>query len=643
MHCQSFQDKNGMVEIVVSNQKDNNQASGYDIPKRVCLVIDLSGSMDSEVYFQNDSGKQESNGFSRLDLAKHSANTIIESLNKTDQLSLVSFSATSSVDLTFASMTPENKEKAINIVNNYHTIGMTNLWSGLKEGLNLFKTPSQNQQVHNDAIFLLTDGISNSNPMIGIEKSLEKYIVDSTNLPSLYSFGFTYDCDATLLDNLSMKCGGYYGFIPDGTFIGTVFTNSLANLNTVREKNLVLEITTEHKINLDEIPYKSTKTSYGYCFSLGDLQEDQSKHLVFKTDVIDNEFPLMTSVKYYDLASTETKEVVNSDTQRIIKRDETIVHQYRQKLVILLNQLCQTYHTIDDRKSYIKNFLEELDNLDSEMKSNLLIKGFREDLVGEISNACSRSDWYNKWGLRWMKSLRSAHLYQIQNNFKDPGVQNYCNKIFQNEVDRITSVFTEVVKPPKPTFKGGIREAITSQTMSTRYMNSNNTCWIKDTMVKLSNGSSKAIQNLKKGDLVKTNKGSNRVLCLVETKINGKMDICYLPGTKPTGITPWHPVNNNDNWIFPIDLVKTESVEVSSVYNLVLENFDQQLCVLTNDQHWGITLAHGNQSDPVLKHPYFGTYNVIRDLKDLEGWNLGHVIINQITRDPKSDLICKLA
>lgn len=62
---------------------------------------------------------------------------------------------------------------------------------------------------------------------------LKKYKEDNPEVNcSLSTFGFGYSLDSELLNDLAIEGKGSYAFIPDGSFVGTVFVNALSNLMT---------------------------------------------------------------------------------------------------------------------------------------------------------------------------------------------------------------------------------------------------------------------------------------------------------------------------------------------------------------------------------------------------------------------------
>lgn len=84
--------ENAIVVSVIPPKHPEN-----DIPHVSCdivLVIDVSASMGSSAPLPatDGSGKQETTGLSVLDLTKHAARTIIETLDENDRLGVVVFS-----------------------------------------------------------------------------------------------------------------------------------------------------------------------------------------------------------------------------------------------------------------------------------------------------------------------------------------------------------------------------------------------------------------------------------------------------------------------------------------------------------------------------------------------------------------------
>lgn len=55
------------------------------------------------------------------------------------------------------------------------------------------------------------------------------------------------------------------------------------------------------------------------------------------------------------------------------------------------------------------------------------------DLSGQVVEATSKPEYYNRWGATYLRSLLGAHRFQRRNNFKDPGVQLYNNFVLCND------------------------------------------------------------------------------------------------------------------------------------------------------------------------------------------------------------------
>ena len=125
----------------------------------ICCVVDVSGSMGTEATIQNEKGETETFGLSVLDVTKHALKTIVKSLTPQDEFSLVTFCSTVSVELEPRLMTPAAVENTLERIDGLCEHDMTNLWGGLKKGLELL-TESR-PKTDNVALFLLTDGLPN--------------------------------------------------------------------------------------------------------------------------------------------------------------------------------------------------------------------------------------------------------------------------------------------------------------------------------------------------------------------------------------------------------------------------------------------------------------------------------------------------
>jgi hypothetical protein len=74
----------------------------------------------------------ESHGFSRLDLVKHSINTIVEFLDDTDEVALVPFSTSARIALPLTRTTAAGKNLIKQTTRNLQSNGTTNIWDGFR-------------------------------------------------------------------------------------------------------------------------------------------------------------------------------------------------------------------------------------------------------------------------------------------------------------------------------------------------------------------------------------------------------------------------------------------------------------------------------------------------------------------------------
>jgi Mg-chelatase subunit ChlD len=83
--------------------------------------------------------------------------TIIESLDEEDDISIISFSNEAKKLLSLTKMNKKGKEKALEITEGLKEGGGTNIWDGLKVGLETLDDDKFTNQ--NSFLLLLTDGL----------------------------------------------------------------------------------------------------------------------------------------------------------------------------------------------------------------------------------------------------------------------------------------------------------------------------------------------------------------------------------------------------------------------------------------------------------------------------------------------------
>jgi hypothetical protein len=147
-----------LIKVMTPRMPANRQLP--HMPCDIVLVIDVSGSMGCNAPVPVNPGEASENyGLSVLDLVKHAALTILETLDDTDRLGIVTFASKAKVIQRLNPMGKRNKTLAKKNIDSMQPIDATNLWHGVLEGVKLFNGEANTGRV--PAIFVLTDGMPN--------------------------------------------------------------------------------------------------------------------------------------------------------------------------------------------------------------------------------------------------------------------------------------------------------------------------------------------------------------------------------------------------------------------------------------------------------------------------------------------------
>ncbi|KAJ4303860.1 hypothetical protein N0V88_001457 [Collariella sp. IMI 366227] len=250
-----FESKDGLLVKIQPPKEPANEKLDH-VPCDIILCIDVSGSMSADAPVPTKPGEKEEeeySGLSVLDLVKHAARTILETLDATDRLGIVTFASQSNMIFPLSPMTEGNKAKALKAIEYMQPLDMTNLWHGIRDGLQLLEEGSKS---HWDsagrvpALLVLTDGKPNHMcPRKGYVPKLRSM----GPLPAIiHTFGFGYNLRSGLLQSIAEVSGGNYAFIPDAGMIGTVFVHAVANLQATCATNAKLRLTYPSHLQLEE-------------------------------------------------------------------------------------------------------------------------------------------------------------------------------------------------------------------------------------------------------------------------------------------------------------------------------------------------------------------------------------------------------
>lgn len=548
------------------------------------------------------------------------------------------------------------------VVSSLRTRGSTNLWDGLYQALELGRRTKRETNV-----LLLTDGMPNHHPPRGELPTFVKYLSKNPNARCRVStFGFGYNLDSDLLNNLACSGGGFYGFIPDSSFVGTVFINAAANVLSAIRTPTPLSLTVKVP---GRISSKTTTTP------LPALSYGQSYHVLLRNAAVDYKSVALTgrgtNGSTVTLASLDRKDMVFGD--EVGDRD-LVVADVRDRLVALLrgNQdiLNAKYNVQDVPAERERRFADVrkrtaalLTNVDEILASGVddeRLRGLREDLAGQITEAFSCFDYHDRWGRHYALSLARAHELQICTNFKDHGLQTYAATKFSLIRDAAEDLF-QSLPPPTPSLparrgdggggtlgKGGAPSPAPVVNMKS-YLDSSAPCLAEGSVVlvvpKYGGGAAREtdVAEVRRGDVLRASSASDAnvvVRCVVVTVCGDDQPLVDLGGRLV--VTPWHPVRRNGGeWTFPADDEGAALVRYARpgerVVSLVLEAPAHAFAVGDGGLREAVSLGHG-RSEGILRHDYLGTRRVVDDLSTMPGWDEGEVRLgpNPAVRDPST-------
>lgn len=652
-------DKNktpALIQLQVSNATDNGANNNVERPpSTVVLVIDESGSMQNSAAMHDDS--DGASGLSQLDIVKHAARTVVEILSDNDHLAVVAFSSTARTVLPLTPMTAKNRDRAKKTISDLHCRDSTNLYDGLIMALDLIRN-AQTNATKNSNVMLLTDGLPNVSPPRGELASLQRYLESQEPgrvCPRISTFGFGYQLQSDLLQNIAKEGRSHFCFIPDSSFVGTVFVNAVANLLATALPETTLQLEAADDSGLIELEacvsgHAFTKTSWGLSIQLPSLLYGQKLDVVVNLSSPTNTLmaaspPFFRAMVVHGDNRGADEPFLEAEKVELVETGSPLDAELRCAIVrseIVQFLHSQTFATANSLLPQVKARIARI----AAAAATAQLEALRQDVDGQITEACDRQDWHKRWGRHYLLSLQQAHTLQQCTNFKDPGLQGYATDKFAHIRDGAEDVFVKL-PPPKPSRE--VRRQVTSMR---NYYRSSAPCFAPDSVVSVVDGSgqrnrSVSVADVRAGDWVQTANGPARIRCVVQTAcLNGTEALVQLGDG--IVVTPWHPVRSRagGDWKFPCELKSPQWMPCNYVYSFVLEegSTSMRFGKSSNEQQYdGIALGHRISNHPVLTHDYLGTARVVQDLQQMKGWSRGLVQLppSPAVRDPKTNWIVK--
>jgi hypothetical protein len=620
-------------------------------PVDIVLCIDVSYSMGSEATLKGDHNETVSHGISVLSLTVSAAKTILHSLNEHDNVSIVTYSEKAHTLCTNVSCSSVNRVAMEAQLDSLKPTFNTNMWDGIQSSLDILRTTSPESRVK--GVLLLTDGIPNVEPPRGHEYMLEKYFKDHNFNCMVSCYGFGYSLMSELLLNISEISGGDgFSFIPDASLLGNVFIHGISNLLSTAISNVDVKIDLTNGAlfqNRDE----------SISFTIDSLKYGQSKNFIFNVNV--SEYGDMDDLEEIAEITLITPDITIQRNKSGTPEESYYLEQkYRHEAIHVIDE-CISKKKFNDNS--FKPLLNELiTDIQEEGVENEYISNILFDLNGQVKEALNmtsegeRNDWFSRWGIHYLRSLKDAYKNEVCNNFKDKGVSNFGGELFNRTREKVSDIF-DTIPPPKADIvsrgesRGVMRGGGSSQDRSAPvsmsvYNNASGGCCAKGSVVLMGDESFKKVENLKKGDEVVTYDPENNqrfskstIVCVVETVCAGGEEVMSTIGNLK--ITPWHPIIHymafQENWKFPINMKTPSLVQCDSMFTFVVENRKS----LIVEGFVFSTYGHGLEGD-VISHDYFGSDRVINDLRKFNTYEEGYVILDKSMFHKGADKVVRI-
>lgn len=249
------------LELTVTGQEREQLAAPHRLPMNLALVIDRSGSMESQ---------------HKMAYARSAAEFLVDQLLPEDRISLVAYDHTVQVLLT--SQRVGDGAEIKQTIRRLTPGGNTNLHGGMIAGAEQVRRHLASQQVNR--VILISDGLAN----VGV--------ADTPTLTqiaqewggqgvAITAMGVGLDFNEDLMLNLAEYSGGNYYYIDAPTKLAQIFEQELTQLVATIAQNASVQITLADGVRCLDVPgYTYQQAGQTLTIPLGDLPAGAERRIL---------------------------------------------------------------------------------------------------------------------------------------------------------------------------------------------------------------------------------------------------------------------------------------------------------------------------------------------------------------------------
>jgi len=609
------------------------------------IVIDNSGSMNSQATTVNDDGDKVDHGWSLLDITKHATSTVIMSMGDDDWVSLTVYSSTATVMAGWTRCTFDGKELLMQIVRGIIVDGATNMVAGLTDGLGQFRVlpPDVNPQEYNSVLIFTTDGLPSSfyHPVRGLpgyKLLVHNFLKSHEGYVSVYTVGLGSNLDSVLLTDICCNTGEFL-HLSDPGCVGPFMVNLVAQCrsvsclpgSTVPATNMWLRL----EGSVVEVPgYEGLLGIMGgdIVVPLRTLLRDTPRDVAFRYTSGEVRVALYQGSQSGRFTKVET--LMESPDESPEDGHEDVELQWVRQSVV---KYLMTIHGGD---SWGETLRTPIDSIVEGLVSHRAVVGTQDiwkTLVNELTLGLSTRDNFTVWGRHYMRSLVGNLRRGVRTNFRDFILQRYSLDargepgFFDVECEKSEDIFSRLPAPTPSLLQGAPPR---STILPDEFMRGGG-CFAPECTVDRWNGAefeTVTMGDVRPHDELRTARGKAEVRCVVKTMCpGGRAEVVRLGGLR---LTAWHPVwlgrdGRRGKWMFPCTLGAKVVEDCDWVYNFVM-HLDPVVKVSGRSV---VTLGH-QMRGRVVQHAYWGV-GVISDLEKKLGWTSGYVVLQEPLHPPR--------